>query len=408
MRFLLLTQYFPPEIGAPSARLSALARELRRKGHEIEVVTALPNYPTGAIFPEYRGKLYVSERWEDVPVHRVWLYPALGSGLKRMLNYLSFTTASFFALSKVGRPDFVFVESPPLFLGIVGWWASRMWGVPMIFNVADLWPDAIASLGVVNEGPLLRMAYRFEEWIYRQATFINAVTEGIRDALIQTKGVSEEKILFLPNGVDTDLFRPLPVDEDLRRELRLEGERIVLYAGNHGIYQGLEVVIKAARLLQDITSSVRFLFVGDGSEKKRLMAMAKDMGCANVTFLPPVPPEELVKFYALASVALVTLKKSPINDGARPSKLFPAMATATPIVYSGLGEGATLVKDANAGIVVPPEDPGALAKAIVTLVENPTLAEKMGREGRRYVEENFSWSALVDRWLSELQGRIRK
>lgn len=405
MRFLFLSQYFPPEIGAPSVRLGALVRELKRRGHEVEVVTAMPNYPTGSIFPNYRGKLYLRESWEDIPIHRAWLYPAVGGGLKRMLSYVSFTLMASLLIWKARKPDFIFVESPPLFLGLTGWMASRVWGVPMIFNVADLWPDAVRAFGILREGPLLRVAYRLESWIYRQAQFINAVTNGIKDTLIHVKEVPKERILFLPNGVDTNIFKPVEPDEGLRQALGLEGKRLVLYAGNHGLAHGLDVALQAACLLRESPPTVQFLFVGDGSEKQRLMKMAEEMGCNNVTFLSPVPPERLNKLYGLASVALVTLKPDPLNEGARPSKLFPAMATATPILYSGSGEGAKLVNAAGAGIVVPPGDPKALAEALLYLLENQTDARDMGLKGRRYVEENLSWEALVDRWLEQLLAR---
>lgn len=405
MRFLFLTQYFPPEIGAPSVRLGALVRELKRKGHEAEVVTAVPNYPTGSIFPDYRGKLYLRESWEDIPVHRAWLYPALGSGARRILSYASFTAMASLLIWKARKPDFIFVESPPLFLGLTGWMASRVWGVPMIFNVADLWPDAVRSFGTLKEGLLLRVAYRFESWIYRQAKFINAVTEGIKDTLIHVKQVPKEKILFLPNGVDTHVFKPLEPEESLRQALGLEGKYLVLYAGNHGLAQGLEVALYAACLLRKPAPAIQFLFVGDGSEKQRLIRMAEEMGCNNVAFLPPVPPERLVKLYGLASVALVTLRPDSLNERARPSKLFPAMATATPILYSGSGEGAKLVESAGAGVVVPPGDPKALAEALRYLLDNQAVAKDMGLRGRRYVEANLSWATLVDRWLEQLLAR---
>lgn len=408
MKFLFLSQYFPPEIGAPSVRLGALAKELKRKGHEVEVITALPNYPTGSIFPEYSGRLYVKEIWESIPVHRVWLYPALGGGFRRMLNYGSFTLTATFLLWKVKRPDFIFVESPPLFLGFTGWMGHRLWGAPIIFNVADLWPDAARSLGAIADGPLLRMAYRFESWVYRKAAFVNAVTDGIREVILRVKGVPEEKVLFLPNGVDTSIFKPLLPDESLRRALGLEGKRIILYAGNHGFAHGLDVALRAASLLRERAPEVQFLFVGDGSEKKRLMDMAKKMECGNVQFLPPVPPEKLVELYALASIALVTLRRDPLNEGVRPSKLFPAMATATPVIYSGSGEGAKLVETARAGIVVPPEDPQALSEAVLHLLNNSNLAQDMGLRGRRFVEENFSWSAIVDRWLEDLHRKVSR
>jgi len=162
VRFLFLTQYFPPETGAPQVRLASLVRELSRLGHQVEIVTAFPNYPTGAIFPEFRGKLYQRDAWEGMTVHRTWVYPCMGGGLKRILNYISFTITCAWGLLRSKRADCVFVESPPLFLSIPGWIASRLWRARLIFNVADLWPDSVEQLGIMREGPALRFARALE------------------------------------------------------------------------------------------------------------------------------------------------------------------------------------------------------------------------------------------------------
>ncbi|MFZ0283228.1 MAG: glycosyltransferase, partial [Bacteroidales bacterium] len=191
---MILTQYFAPEIGATQIRLGAISKALLHLGHSVEVVTALPNYPAGKIFPEYRGRFSCQEEIGGVKVHRVWAYPASGAGANRMLNYFSFLFTSLFALWRVPRPDILLVDSPPLFLSLPGFIASRWWKTGMIFNVADLWPDEVREMGVLREGLVLRLAEYWEAWTYRHAKKVNAVTEGIRSRLIQ-KGVPEPKIL---------------------------------------------------------------------------------------------------------------------------------------------------------------------------------------------------------------------
>lgn len=228
MKFLFLTQYFPPEVGAPQVRLASLVRELARRGHGIEIVTAFPNYPTGAIFPGFRGRFYRRDIWEGLTVHRIWIYPSMGGGLKRILNYLSFTLSCAWGLVRSHRADFVFVESPPLFLSVPGWIAARLCKSKLIFNVADLWPDSVEQLGLMRDGLFLRLARALEARSYRQATYVNAVTEKMRQVLLVRKNVPPEKVLFLPNGVDTGLFRPTPPDGRLARRLGLEGKRVVL------------------------------------------------------------------------------------------------------------------------------------------------------------------------------------
>ena len=219
MHFLVLTQYFPPETGAPQIRLAAMIRELLHLGHTVEVVTALPNYPEGQIFPNYRGYFYQQENWEGVQVHRVWLYAATGAGIKRLLNYFSFTLTAWWGLRKAQRPDYLFVESPPLFLGITGYLVAKRWQIPFIFNIADLWPDTVRGLGLMRAGWALRQAEKLESWLYQQADYITVVTVSVRQILIKNKQVSANKVLLLPNGVDTQLFKPQAVDKVCRPNL---------------------------------------------------------------------------------------------------------------------------------------------------------------------------------------------
>jgi len=405
MRFLFLSQYFPPEIGAPQLRLAAIVRELKQLGHEVEVVTALPNYPTGRIFPRYRGRLYLRENRDGILIHRVWLYPAMGAGIKRFLNYLSFTVTSLFGLLHAKRPDFLFVESPPLLLGISAVFAASLWRIPVILNVADLWPDSVKELGLMREGLVLRLAEKLEAWVYRRAAFINAVTGGIQQVLIEKKKVPRQKVLFLPNGVDTELFRPMEPDLKLAEELQFNKKQIILYAGTLGYAQGLEVAIDAAARLTKELTNASLLFVGDGSEKPKLEVMARQLNLDNVHFLPASEPEYIVRLFSLAKAGLVALKDLPLFEGARPSKILTIMACGKPVIYGGRGEGARLVKEAQAGIVVPPGDPVALAKAIRYLLNHPDEAERFGANGRKFVEDNFAWSFLVKRWLNELEKK---
>lgn len=402
MRFLIITQYFPPEVGAPQARLASLVRELMRIGHEVEIVTALPNYPNGAISPEYRGRFYRRDSWEGATVHRIWLYASVGAGLRRMLNYLSFTLTSFFGILRSRRADCVFVESPPLFLAIPGFLISRLWRATFVFNVADLWPDCVQQLGLMPEGVLLRAARALEAWSYRKADYVNAVTERMKHILLSEKRLPPEKLLFLPNGVDTEIFRDSAPDIDLARSLGLEGKSIVLYAGNHGYIAGLETALYAARSLEHFPN-IHFLFVGGGSEKSHLLELARELRLNNTTFLEPVPLKELPRYMSIASCCLVTMRDCLLSEMARPAKTFVMMASGKPIVLSAAGESTQIVRDAEAGIIVHPADPEAIAEAIVELTCNPTLAHLLGANGRKYVEQKFRWQDLIRNWLAQLQ-----
>ncbi len=405
MKILILSQYYPPEIGGPQTRLAAMAAELRACGHSVEVVTAIPNYPRGKFFSGVSVKLYQRETVDGVNVHRVWMYPAMGSGVKRLFSYLSFTAFSLLGLLRTQRPDYIFAESPPLFLAIPAIAIARIRNSRIVLNVSDLWPDAIAQGGFMPRGFAFRCLESLEKWSYRHSDFVNAVTEGIRSSLLSEKGVPEQKVLFLPNGVDTKLFRPLPDDSELRARLGLDGKKIFLWAGTLGFAHGLENVLRAADALKN-DQQIHFLFVGDGSAKPKLEALAASLHLPNVTFAAPVSTKELAKYFSIATAGLASLLDIPLHEGARPSKIFPVLASAKPLIFVGRGECARLIEQSGAGIVVPAADSAALASSVMELAENPELAASLGARGRAYVEENFQWSSLISTWIRQLELRI--
>lgn len=402
MRFLILTQYYPPEVAAPQVRLAALVRELGRRGHEVDVVTTMPSHPLGRVFDGYRGKVLMTERLDGARVRRVWSYPATGAGLKRMVNYGSFTLASVVGLARSRRPDVVFVESPPLFLSVPAWLFCTVWRRPMIFNVADLWPDSARELGLLGDGLLLKVLLGLERWTYRRARWVNAVTDGVWRRLEHDKRVPTTKLVSLPNGVDVDMFAARPPDADVRRRYGVGDGPLFVYAGTIGYAHGVDVALDAMTQLRASHPDAHLLLLGGGSERVRLEARARDEGLTNVTFADPVPPAELARVYNAAAAGLSTLRDLPLFEGTRPSKVFAVMASGLPVVYSGAGEGERLVRDAGAGPTVPPEDAEALAGALAQVIVQPAEAAAMGRRGRELVERRFSWQSIVGDWLAQI------
>lgn len=403
MRFLILSQYYAPEVGAPQVRLGAMARTLKSLGHEVEVMTALPNYPHGRIAPDYRGRFFLQEEIDGIKVHRIWLYAAQGAGLKRLVSYLSFAFLALIGLWRCSSPDYVFVESPPLFLSLSGFVMARLWRAQLIFNVSDLWPDSAKELALIDNTMILRLAEYLEDWSYRVSDKVTAVTEGIRQAFLDRKGVPAHKVLFLPNGVDSELFKPRARDQELSERLRLQGKRLILYAGTMGFAQGLETVLAAAGGLMTRQDLI-FVFIGDGAEKEKLRALAAKASLGNVIFLEPAPLEFVARLYSLALAGLTVLRDIPLFQGARPSKMFPSMASGVPVIYSGAGEGARLIEGAQAGLIVPPENPTALAEAVVQLADNPELSRHLGQKAREYAEQHLNWQVSVGSWLGQLNG----
>jgi glycosyltransferase involved in cell wall biosynthesis len=275
------------------------------------------------------------------------------------------------------------------------------WRAPFIFNVADLWPDVIVDGGFMRDGWIIRCLRRLEQWSYRRAAHVNAVTDSMLRTLREKKSVPGEKLLFLPNGVDTRKFCPSLPDKHLNEKFGLTGKQVVLWAGTLGYAHGLDKVLEAAKLLQG-EKTIHFLFVGDGSARQDLLRLLQDLRLTNVTFCDPVSLEEVPAYYSISFCGLSSLIDIPLFEGARPSKLFPVLASGKPLLFVGKGESARLIESAQAGLVVSPGDPAALAEAILHLARNPALCASLGENGRRFAEDHLDWSFLVSRWLRHL------
>lgn len=403
-RWLILTQYYHPELGAPQVRLRAFARELCRRGFHVDVVTALPNYPAGHVFPGYQGRWWVREAVDEVRVKRVWLYANAGrSTPKRLANYLSFTLTAAMACLFSRRPDIVFVESQPLTLGFVALLMKYLRGVPFIYNVPDLQIDVARQLGFISNERFLRIAGRMEQLFMRQAWKVATVTHRFIDHF-EHLGVCHDKITFLPNGADSEFLRPMSPSEELIRRWQLRGKQTFLYVGTHGYYHGLEIVIEAASLLRSRPDIV-FLLVGQGPERQRLRDMAKAGRLDNVVF-GESPYDERPELYSIACASLVPLRDFDVATAMRPAKLFPSLSCGVPVIYSGRGETAQLIEAHRCGVVVPPSDPSALAEAVIRLAADRGLRDSMGLAGRTLVEAEYDWGTIVERWLETL-GPVR-
>jgi glycosyltransferase involved in cell wall biosynthesis len=387
--------------------MGALAAEVQRQGHSVKVVTALPNYPTGRIFDGYRHRLFIREVRDGVSVFRTCVYPVQSARLiPRLANYFTFCLTSLLAFFWIGKPDIIFVDSPPLFLALIALFLARMKGARWMMNISDLWPDAVADSGLVNSGFLLRMATKLERFLYRQADFVGTVTQGIQRILLEEKHISPDKVFFLPIGVDTHLFRPRVADQTLLARHQLTDKSVFVFAGTLGHAQGLPLLLDAADALRD-RQDIAIVLVGDGPVKTHLQAQRDQRGLSSVVFAEPVPLTEMPRWWSVARAALVPLKDQPIHQSARPSKSLPALSSGVPVIFSGRGEMARILLDAKAGLVVPPEQTMALVDCIVRLADDAVLARKLGENGRRLCELEFSWQTLVEGWLIDIIQRLR-
>ena len=399
MRFTILTQYYPPEIGAPQTRLSELAKHLSACGYDVTVLTAMPNYPSGRIHPGYRGLLR-KESLSGIRVIRTFIYPAQSARIiPRMMNYLSFVvSSSFFGGFMLDAPDFLMVESPPLFLGIAGLWLRWLKNSKLIFNVSDLWPDSAVELGIVRKGGIVaRIAYWLEKICYQGAWLITGQSKSIVEN-IRTR-FPGRPVFHLSNGVDTTVFGPDRRTDMARTVLGPDGQFVTVYAGLHGHAQGLSQVLQAARALAS-DARFRFVLVGDGPEKQRLQMMANEMSLVNIRFLDSRPHAELPGILAAADVILVPLVGQ--ITGAVPSKIYEAMASGRPLVVIASGEPAEMVSEYNAGLTVAPNDIEGLVDALRNLRENGQLAKSFGENGRSAAVKHFDRKDILERFTKFL------
>lgn len=381
-RWLVLTQYYPPEIGAPQIRLQAMVGELHRMGMEVEVLTALPNYPAGKVFVGYKGKWFVRETISGIPVRRTWVYAGTGrSKVIRLANYLSFTCTALLSTLTGPRPDVLFVESQPLTLGIIAVLMKWLRRVPYIYNVPDLQVDVARQLGFMQNDRLLRLALALENFFMRHSWRVSSVSLGFIEHF-QARGIHRSRISFLPNGADAEFLQPMAPSQELIDRWGLQGKKVFLYVGTMAFYHGLDIVIETAALLRNRQDLV-FLMIGDGPERRRLEHIAREKGLNNVIFAMS-PYSERDRLYSIACASLATLRKIDVAKLMRPAKIFPSLSCAVPVIYSGEGETANLLRESDCGLAVPPGDQFLLAEAIVRLAEEPETCTRMGRAGTSF------------------------
>jgi glycosyltransferase involved in cell wall biosynthesis len=390
MKILMLTQYFYPEVGATQTRIYEFARNLINHGHEVTVITEVPNHPIGIIHEQYQGRLFILEELDGIRIIRVWVWARQKkSFLNRILFYLSYMVMSFFAgLYFKGKYNIIFATSPPLFVGVSGYLLSIFRRGRFVLDVRDLWPAAATALGELSNRRIVRLAEKIEKILYKNADSIVAVTRGFCD-FIEKRGGNRRKIHYIPNGTVVDLFMPQPPDLELKASLGLEGKFIVTFAGTLGIAQGLWSIIHAAKLLRHY-DKIALLFIGDGPVKKNLIELAQELKLTNTFFHPQVPITNITPYLNISDVLLVSLKNDVVFDTFIPSKMFDFMACGKPIILSVNGEARRIFEEAQAGIYVRPENFYELSNAIIELYENPELCCRCGESGRNYVIKNFS------------------
>jgi glycosyltransferase involved in cell wall biosynthesis len=407
LRIVLLSHYFWPELGAPSARLLEMGREWVAQGHSVTVVTNFPNHPTGVVPEAYRGRRFQIEEVQGLRVVRCRTYatPNRGVVLRTVGHLVFMVQAVLQATPHLRGSDVLVASSPTLFAVVAAWVISRRLGVPFVFEVRDLWPAIFADLGVIRSRFLIRTLELLELFLYRRSGAVVTVTRAFA-ADIARRGIDPARLHVVPNGVDLEAFQPGPPDGDLRARLGLGGRLVVLYCGAHGISHALSRILDVAQQLRG-DPRFHFLFVGEGSDKAALEAKAGSLALQNVTFRDAVPREDVPALYRAADVVLVPLRAVPLFRSFIPSKMFEILACGRPILASLEGEAAEILEASGGALVVPPEDVDALAAGLVRFADEPALRAELASRGRAYVAAHFDRRQLASRYVLVLEAVVR-
>lgn len=412
MKILLIHQYFLEEDDPGGSRFNEMVKVWSNEGHQISVLAGMMHYGGNEKREEYKGKFTAKKKQGDITVWRSHVSELYNSNfIGRMWGYFSFVFSSLYTgLFKVkGHYDVIIVTSPPLFVGITGYLVSKLKRIPFVFEIRDLWPESAIDTGVLKNTGLIKMAYKFEKFIYRKASLINVLTPAFRKKLIEEKSVPKDKIVYIPNAADFSLSDELLESFDVakfKREEGLVGKFIITYVGAHGVANHLQQLVEAAKLLED--TNAHFLLIGQGMEKKKLIKLAKHLNCINISFIDPVPKSDVFKYILASDIGTSVLKNVDTFKTIYSNKTFDYMSCKKPILMAIDGVSRELVEDADAGVFVEPENPQDFAFKVRTYMDNQTLLEKQGINGYIYAKKHFDRNVLAKKYLFEMANIINQ
>lgn len=404
-RILLITQWFDPE---PTFKGLAFARELVRRGFEVEVVTGFPNYPGGDLYPGYKIKWMDRREVEGIRVARVALYPSHdNSAVRRVANYLSFgASALLYGIFGARRPDVIYAYHPPLTVGIVAVLIKYLRRAPLVYDIQDMWPDTLRATGMITRGSILRAIDKVCSWVYRRCDRLVVLSPGFKQ-LLSERGVPAQKVEVIYNwcneGALSSSVKAGGGERNAGDEFR------ILFAGNIGRAQALDAVLRAAAIVRTSLRRAVFMLLGDGVDVERLKQIADSEGLDNVRFLPKVPMQEVGELLDDADVLLVHLKRDPLFQITIPSKTQAYMAMGKPIIMAAQGDAAELVRRARCGVEAMSEDAESISAAVLQLAALPEEElQAMGRRAREYYVANLSIGAGVGRFVETFASLIEE
>lgn len=394
MRVLLITPFYAPDLGPSAPLFTMLCEDLARLGHQVSVIAAVPHYPTGTVLPEFRDRLIQREERNGVDVTRVWVPSVNRARLgQRLLTFVIYQILATVAGLK-RHYDILIASNPALEVALPFLVLGVLRCKPIIFSVHDIYPDVGIKLGVFRRRLVIGLVERMERFCLDRAAYVRVLSEGFRQTF-KARGIPDSKLVLVWDWLDTDCIQPMPRANEFSTRWGLDGAFVVMYAGNIGLSQGLEHVVEAARLLAK-EPSIRFVFVGDGAGKEGLQQVVHSSGLGNVQLISFQPRELLPQVLASADVSLITLKRGVGTDSV-PSKCYSILASGRPVIAS-VDPGSdtwNLIHQADCGLCVEPENPQALADAILRLYRDKSYRAELGANGRAYVVQHHSRMAAA-------------
>ena len=399
MHILFLTDNFPPEGNAPAARTFEHATRWVEKGHRVTVITGAPNFPEGVVYEGYKNRFYQREQMSGIDVVRVKTYITANDGfIRRILDYISFMVSGFFAGLFQKKPDIIVTTSPQLFNAVGGWALSVVRRKPFIFELRDIWPASITAIGAMQESTVIKLLELLEIFLYRRADRIVSVTESFKRDLVE-RGIDGAKIDVVLNGVDLTRYAPATEkDRDFAECYKLNGKFVAGYIGTHGMAHGLEYIVDAAELLQH-RDDIRFVFAGGGATREQLETYVRQKQLNNVVLIPRQQKVMMPRLWSLCNLSLVNLIDTPLFSTVIPSKIFESMGMGIPMVVSmPTGEATEIIRKSGAGVIVRPESPSELSKAVVSLCDDPNMLQHLSMQARAaaqlYSRESMAFKML--------------
>lgn len=407
MKIVILTQYFPPEVGAPQNRLFELAVRFKAYGAQITILTAMPNYPNMIIQAGYSKKLWCFEKMHGLEILRSWIYVKKSNSIYlRLLNYFSFVFSSFLlGLIKLNKHDYLICESPPLFLGISAFLLAKIKNSKLVFNVADLWPASAEKLNIISNKFLLSLTSKLELFLYKHSFIISGQSQGIVKNIAQR---TKRNVYWLKNGADISLFSQEKITDIPHYNFPYHhNDFVVFYGGLLGYAQAMEIVLLAAEKLKDYPE-IKFLLLGNGPEKVKLLILANQLKLQNILFWETKPRSELVFIISKINAVIIHLRKIELFTGIIPSKIFESLAMEKPILLGVAGEAKELfIEEGNCGLFFEPENADDLTDKILKLYRDRELCKSLGLNGRKYVVEHFNRNIIAKDFYDFLSDNLK-